>query len=300
MDLRRLRLFLAVVDAGGFTAAARREHVAQPAVSLAVRQLETELGAELVVRARDGARPTAAGRALLGPARRAMRDLDDAAAAVAAVTGVVGGTVELATLASVAADPVAQLVGRLLRAHPRVKVRMRSPANPVELAESVRTGEADLGVTESSPANHGLVEEPLAGGKQALVALGVPGARRGSPLALSTLAGVPLVLTPPGTSLRAVVDRAFEQAGVVPHVAVETAQRDALVPLALGGAGVTFVPAALGGASLALATRGAATTLATDPPMTRSLTLVRRPGEIGPAVGRLLELAALPTAPVSI
>ena len=45
MDLRRLRLFLAVVDEGGFTAAARAVHVAQPAVSLAVRELEEELGA---------------------------------------------------------------------------------------------------------------------------------------------------------------------------------------------------------------------------------------------------------------
>ncbi len=50
MDLRRLRLFLAVVDHGGFTAAAAAEHVAQPAVSLAVRELEAELGATLLIR----------------------------------------------------------------------------------------------------------------------------------------------------------------------------------------------------------------------------------------------------------
>ena len=81
MDLRRLRLFLAVVDAGSFTAAATAVHVAQPAVSLAVRELETELGAPLLVRSRRGAHLTPAGEALVGPARQAVRDIENATAA---------------------------------------------------------------------------------------------------------------------------------------------------------------------------------------------------------------------------
>ena len=55
MDHRRLRMFLAVVEHGSFTAAAAAEHIAQPAVSVAVRELETELGAPLLVRTRRGA-----------------------------------------------------------------------------------------------------------------------------------------------------------------------------------------------------------------------------------------------------
>ena len=57
MDLRRLRLFVAVAEHGGFTAAAEAEHVAQPAVSLAIRELEQELGAPLFIRSRTGATP---------------------------------------------------------------------------------------------------------------------------------------------------------------------------------------------------------------------------------------------------
>src|SRR5687767_9303045 len=107
MDLRRLRLFVAVADQGGFTAAAGAEHVAQPAVSLAVRELEDELGAPLFVRSRAGAVLTTAGEALLGPARQALRDVEHAAAAVAAVTGLVAGHLDLASLPTLAADPVA-------------------------------------------------------------------------------------------------------------------------------------------------------------------------------------------------
>ena len=87
MDLRRLRFFLAVVDHGGFTAAATAIHVAQPALSLAVRELERELDATLLVRSRLGVTLTSAGAALVEPARQALHDVEIAVAAVAAVTG---------------------------------------------------------------------------------------------------------------------------------------------------------------------------------------------------------------------
>src|SRR5688572_25116860 len=103
MDIRRLRLFVAVAEHGGFTAAATAEHVAQPAVSLAVRDLEQEVGAPLFIRSRAGAALTAAGEALLGPARQTLRDLEHAAAAVAAVTGLVAGHLDLACLPTLAA-----------------------------------------------------------------------------------------------------------------------------------------------------------------------------------------------------
>src|SRR5688500_17723980 len=148
MDLRRLRLFLAVVDHGTFTAAADAEHVAQPAVSLAVRALETEVGAPLLVRSRHGAVLTPAGEALVPPARQALRDIEHAAAAVAAVTGLVSGRLDLATLPTLAADPVAELVGRFRGAHPGVTVRLGAPNDLDELAADVRSGRADLGITE--------------------------------------------------------------------------------------------------------------------------------------------------------
>src|SRR2546429_2987960 len=85
MDLRRLRLFLAVVDHGGMTRAAEVEHVAQPSVSQAIRELETELGTPLFHRVGRRVVLTAAGEALVGPARQALRDVETGRAAVEAV-----------------------------------------------------------------------------------------------------------------------------------------------------------------------------------------------------------------------
>ena len=284
MDLRRLRLFLAVVDHGTFTAAAEAELVAQPAVSLAVRELETEVGAPLLIRSRHGAVLTAAGEALVPPARQALRDIEHAAAAVAAVTGLVSGRLDLATLPTLAADPVAELVGRFRGAHPGVTVRLGAPNDLDALADDVRSGRAELGITEQGATNDGLHEIELH--DQELLAVSPPGGSRHG-IRLERLGGVPLVLGPPGSSQREVVETAMATAGVVPQVAVETAQREALIPLVLAGAGTTFLPNRLAEA----AARLGATVRPTVPRLRRTIVLVHRQGSIGPAAARFIALA---------
>lgn len=291
MDLRRLRLFLAVVDEGGFTAASRAVHVAQPAVSLAVKELERELGTELLVRGRAGVALTTAGEALVPLARHALRDVDNAVAAVAAVRGLVAGRLDLATLPTLAADPVADLVGRFRRRHPGVTVRLAAPNDTDELADAVRSGTSEVGITDEGPATAGLAVHPIT--DQLLFAVSPPVGRGQraptGPLRLARLPGTPLVLTPPGSSLRAVVDAAAAAAGVVPDVAVETGQREALIPLVMAGAGTTFLPPTLARA----AERLGAAVRPTTPPLRRGVAVVHRPGPVGPAGAAFLALAGV-------
>jgi LysR family carnitine catabolism transcriptional activator len=286
MDLRRLELFAGVVEHGGFTAAGRALHVAQPSISLAIRELETEVGATLLVRGRQGVRLTPAGEALLGPARRALREVANAGAAVAAVQGLVAGRLDVAALPTLAADPLARMIGRFVAAHTAVEVRLHAPADPRTLAEAVRTGEAEIGVTEGGRDVRGLEETSL--GDQELLAVTSPGEAAPGPLELTALAGRPVVLTPPGTSLREVVEDGFAAAGVTPLVAAETEQRDALLPLTLAGVGTTFLPPALAAAAAA----GGGVVRRTRPALRRSLALVRRAGPASPAVARFYELNA--------
>ncbi len=278
MDLRKLELFVAVVDAGGFTAAAQAAHVAQPSVSQAIRELEREVGAELLVRSRRGATPTAAGAALLAPARRTLREVAAARDAVAEVVGLTGGRLDLVALPTLAADPVAALVGRFRRDHPAVTVGLHAAADPADVVEGVRGGRAELGISEAGRSAPELVEIAL--GDQRLVAVAPPGSELpAGPLPIGRLRGLPLVLPPRGTSLRGSVDDACARAGVEPIVAVETEQRDALVPLALAGAGTTFVAAAVGAAAAAQG----AVVRATRPRLARRLVAVHRADHLGPA-----------------
>ncbi|MGR2753883.1 LysR family transcriptional regulator [Agromyces arachidis] len=90
MELRQLRWFVAAVEAGSLSAAARAGHLTQPAISVMIAQLERELGARLLERGRDGVRLTPSGQAVLGIARRMLDDAELAALAARAARDVEG------------------------------------------------------------------------------------------------------------------------------------------------------------------------------------------------------------------
>ena len=80
MELRHLRYFVAVVEEGSLTTAAeRRLHTSQPSLSRQIRDLEDQVGAELLSRSVQGVELTAAGKAFLDHARLALMHVDAAA-----------------------------------------------------------------------------------------------------------------------------------------------------------------------------------------------------------------------------
>src|SRR6266436_4269360 len=79
MELRHLRYFVAVAEEGSVSLAAqRRLHTAQPSLSRQIRDLETEVGAQLLVRSVRGIELTPAGRAFLDHARLALSQVEAA------------------------------------------------------------------------------------------------------------------------------------------------------------------------------------------------------------------------------
>jgi LysR family transcriptional regulator, carnitine catabolism transcriptional activator len=242
MDLRRLSYFLAVVDHEGFTAAADEVDVSQPALSLAVKELERELGVALFDRVGRRVHLTAAGEALLGPARQALRDVETGRAAVAAVAGVRSGSLALASLPTLAADPLAELVGRFRRQYPGVAVDLAAPEDNSDLVAMVRDGRCEAGITEVPEVPGDLVSRVI--GSQALLLILPPGhggwgnpigeaatalpetggtrtRESGLPeLALVDLVRTPFVAAPVGTSTRRLLDEGSARAGAAPPVVV--------------------------------------------------------------------------------
>src|ERR1700684_3753372 len=78
MDLRHLRYFIAVAEMGSLTEAARRLYTSQPSLSRQIRDLEDEVGVELLSRSVRGVELTAAGKAFLDHARLALMQVDAA------------------------------------------------------------------------------------------------------------------------------------------------------------------------------------------------------------------------------
>jgi DNA-binding transcriptional LysR family regulator len=285
MDLRKLRLFLAVVDEGGFTRAAEAELVSQPSVSQAVRELETELGTALFHRIGRGVVLTPAGEALVAPARQALRDVDTAQAAVAAVVGLEGGRLDLCSLPTLAVDPLAPLVGAFRLAHPAVGVTLADPDDARELETLVTSAESEIGLTVEEPNDPALRSHRL--DEQDLLAAYPPRSAVSKTTTFSELTRFPLVTGLPGTSTRRQLDDACAAAGVTPEIAVVTAQREAIVPLVLAGAGATMLPAPLAES----ARRLGAVVVPFRPRVRRPVLLVHRRSALSPAAAAFLRIA---------
>jgi DNA-binding transcriptional LysR family regulator len=287
MDSNRLRHFVAVVDHGGFTAAARAVYVSQPALSLAVKELEAELGVALFTRTGRRVQLTPAGAALLEPARQVLRDLETGQAAVEAVAGLRAGNVTIASLPTLAADPVAPLVGAFRRRYPGVRIDLAAPEGTSELFDQVVAGTCELGVTDAHDIPDALESHSL--GRQSLVLILPPGSDHveGAVLELSTLSATPFVVAPPGTSTFRLLEEGFAAVEGAPSVAVVTAQRDAILPLVIAGAGAALVPESVARTASGLG----AVTARPAPPLERALALIHRAGPLSPAATRFIELA---------
>jgi LysR family carnitine catabolism transcriptional activator len=292
MDLRQIGYVVAIVDHGGFTRAAEALGVSQPTLSQAVRALEAELGTELFHRTSRRVVITAAGEALLGPGRQALRDAENARAAVAAVIGVAAGSLDLVCLPTLAVYPAAELIGRFRRAHPAVAIRMVEPEDADSVAERVRNGSSEVGLTELPVAGTGFAMHTLE--RQEYVALvPKPLAVAGSgTITIRELAAQPLVTTPPGTSTRRQLDEAFAAAGRRPTIAVETDHREAIGPLVSAGAGIALLPRRLAEASRL---PGVAV-VEIRPRITRRIGVLHREGPLSPAAAAFLATAVTETA----
>lgn len=286
VDRRQLEYFLAVADAGSVTHAARVLSIAQPSLSYAIRGLERELGETLFERHGRGVRLTPAGRALVVPARRALRSFGQAEAAVRGAGG--SGYARLRVVANTvwAIDPLVRVVGELRQLRPRLRVEVTDPASRTVVVEQVRAGEADFGLLAGTPPGAPL--RSLAMVELELVAVLPPGTgpHHGLVAGTAELARHGLVSTPPGTALRALLDERLEAAGLTGEAAepaVETAHVASLVPLVLAGAGATLLPEAMAADAGAQGARLARL----EPPSRATVHLVWREDALTDA-GRLL------------
>jgi DNA-binding transcriptional LysR family regulator len=293
MDVRQLRAVVAVVDEGGVTRAAYELHVAQPSLSQTVRSLEHELGVELFHRVGRRLVLSAAGEALVGPARQVLRDMDTVSASVTQVRGLTAGRLDLVAEPTLATDPVAGFIGAFRVAYPGVTVRLAEPENAAELAARVADGRSEVGLAELplvavSEAGALVTEALLIQDVLVVRPSGTPtDGLAGAGLAVEDLAGAPLITTPLGTSSRALVERALAAVAITPLVAVETEQREALLPLVLAGAGSALLPRPLA----EQARSQGAVVMELRPPLRRTVGLVHRRGTLSPAARAFVDLA---------
>ncbi|WP_433296368.1 LysR family transcriptional regulator [Pseudonocardia sp. CA-142604] len=164
MEIRELRAFVAVAEERGLSAAARKLHVSQSALSQTVQSLERQLGVQLLVRNRTGSSTTDAGDVLVREARGLIEHHDRATAAVAAAGAVesqatarlirIGAPLELPP------DRLPTALGQLAVVYPDTRVTVVHSSSASQL-DAVRAGELDVGLVRDRP-NNPLLDAVLA------------------------------------------------------------------------------------------------------------------------------------------
>lgn len=153
ITVRQLEYFLAVIDEGSISAAARRLHISQAAASMALQQLERSLNAELLSRsAARRAQPTPAGQSLLPHARRVIQSMADATESVRDDHSQMRGVLRVISSMTVSPHVLPPLLAHFAEHYPEVRVEI-SEQSVVEIHEALRTGEADLGVVYARQAS---------------------------------------------------------------------------------------------------------------------------------------------------
>lgn len=241
--------FLAVLDAGRISAAARALHLSQPAVTAQVRRLEEAVGAALFVRSVRGVAPTAAGVRLATSARAIRETLDAALAEIAGPAE--DDELVLGASTTVAAHVLPPLLARFRALHRGMRMQVRS-GNTEQVVNDVRAGRVPLGLVEGHARAAGVRLEPyrddeivLVTGRDATWTV-----RRAADLDT-----VPVLWREVGSGTRAVVERALAKAGVHRRSAraldLELGGTEAILGGVVAGLGVAFVSRISLGAHLA-------------------------------------------------
>lgn len=162
MELRQLRHFVAVVDLGNLSAAARRVHISQPALTRSIKNLEDGLGCQLLERRPRGVVPTAAGQSFFQHAKLILAECQRAGQDAASIAGGAQGMVSVGIGALFSTYIVNGATDALCAANPHLSITV-SEGFWEELTEQVLDGKLDCVFTSfpQIPAPADLVMEPL-------------------------------------------------------------------------------------------------------------------------------------------
>ena len=245
-DLRSLRCFLAVCATGSISRAAEHMHIAQPAMSMQIKNLEADLGVPLFARSAQGVQVTEAGKRLAQHAQQLLGAFDMALQDVRQLQATPSGRVSIGLPQSMSKLLTVPLLNAALARWPQVQlqiVEMSTGYIPEQLLQS----HIDLGITFAEHSSPALRYEPLA--QEKLVLITQPGPtdrsrktpRKLEKIQFAALADVPLVLPAPEHGLRMLLESyaAANRLKLRPIAEVNTIQQ--LIDVVASGVGCSLL-----------------------------------------------------------
>ncbi|MFE1172830.1 LysR family transcriptional regulator [Streptomyces sp. NPDC058773] len=234
-----MQIFLAVVECGGFSAAARKLYMSQPSVSNQVRRLESSLQATLVDRSGARVRLTAQGEVFLSYARQLLPLAEEALAAVQLTPASTTPRLVVATTDDAASSLLPAVLARLSRRIPALRWDIRSGSTE-QVTQQLLDGAVGLALCDTEPNVPGLVVEPVLSERLVLAV------RSGHPLAgrratVNDVAAERLLLRESGSVTRHLQDAALARWTVQPADQAEVWGNEALKLAVSNGLGAALL-----------------------------------------------------------
>lgn len=241
MEFHQLRYVAALSLERHFLRAARSCNVSQPTLSQAVRKLEGELGRPLFERSPRRVELTAAGRAFLPHAERALEALRAARESLRGEDGEVSGLVKLGAIPTIGPYVMPEVLARLRRSAPKLKLELYEETTSV-LLERLRAGRIDLALLSTPVPDKGLsclvlAEEPF----RVAVPRRHPLAARGG-VSLERIHGERLLILQEGHCFSEQALEFCKMSRKDPHVSFEGSSLTSVLKMAAAGEGITLVP----------------------------------------------------------
>lgn len=155
MTVKQLRAFLAVAQTLSFAQACERLHLSQPALSLAIKNLEESMGGQLLIRSTRSVRLTPEGEVLLPIARRLLTDWDNAEDLLRQHFTLQRGTVSIAAMPSFAGNLLPDALKVFRGRYPKINVAVHDLINE-RVLEMVRSRQVEMGIAFEPEALDGL------------------------------------------------------------------------------------------------------------------------------------------------
>jgi LysR family transcriptional regulator, transcriptional activator of the cysJI operon len=239
----RLVVFRTVAEQQSFRKAAEELYLTQPAVSLQIKALEEDLGAQLFDRSGTQVRLTAVGKVLLEHSRRAHEILVRAEQKIAAHGGEQAGQLTLGASSTIAQYVLPRLLGEFREKHPRVYPTLVS-GNTEHIVNALREQRIALGFIEGPPRTRDVSTQPFLQDELALI---VPAAHEWAEqavVACEEISSVPLLMRERGSGTRQIVEMALEHHGLKKrtlNIVMELDSTEAIKSAVEAGLGVGFV-----------------------------------------------------------
>lgn len=241
MELRRLRYFLAIAEAGSISKAGKQLGIAQPALSRQIQLIEQEIGSALFDRSRSGMKLTSTGIAFRSAIQAPLRQLEMTADALTHSTDLVQKNMIFGIASSYVSHLVSPFIDRVAKELPHVKLSIVE-GHPYQLSKLMAQSEIDMMINYGMIADDNIYFKELL--KECLVLIGpyLDNNLKSRTILFDDLREIPLIIPKMSNAIRLVLEKEALRRNINLNIVMDIDSHDTIRSMIIDGKGFTIAP----------------------------------------------------------